>query len=186
MGRKVRSKKTVFTANEKYLLYLALGLMLLAFLTGCDHSQVAIARQGVPGISPTITTLPAPLSECLNGGVDIFINNAETIVCNGVNGAIGATGPQGPIGVTGPTGNQGDPGTPGQDATPVQMVQFCPGTPAYGSNFMEYGIKIGSDIYAVYSANNGFLTRLLPGNYVTTATGLNCNFTVNIDGTVSH
>lgn len=160
--------KPSLTPNERFMLLVAIGLITAAFLLGCCGPQGQAGLQGKPGVSaPSIYTLPASLSECSTGGTVVYVGAAETIVCNGLQGSTGATGS------TGSTG------------TLVEIVQFCPGTPAYG-NFMEVGIKIGTDIYAVYSANNGFLTRLLPGNYVTTATGLNCNFTVNADGTITY
>lgn len=92
----------------------------------------------------------------------------------------------------GPQGVQGQPGTPGglgPQLVPqpsLTAVQFCPGTPSYPSTFPEVGFVINGSIYAVYSANDGFLTLLLPGYYASNAIGSSCNFTINADGTISH
>lgn len=170
------SRNQCLTVKEKYLLTVAVVLFILAFvLMGCVGPTGDLGRQGIPGHAPIVTTLPAPLSECLNGGLEVYIDQAETIICNGVNGSIGATGPQGPTGAS------------GQDSTPITMVKFCPNiTAQYSSSFPEWGIKIGTQIWAVYSQNGGFLTLLVPGRYTTTGVGSNCNFTVNNDGTLSY
>jgi len=81
----------------------------------------------------------------------------------------------------GPKGNDGAAGVtgkPGMDITPVTVVQFCPGKPTYPSTFPEDGICLNGNIYAVYSANDGFLTLLPPGAYLSNAVGSSCDFTV--------
>ncbi len=163
-------KRNYLTMNEKYLLTIVVVLFVVAFLSACAGPRGDAGARGNPGFSPLVGTLPATSYECPNGGLEVWVQTTKTIVCNGVNGAVGPTGGQ---------------GIPGVDATPVSIFQFCPGTSSY-SNFLEFGIKIGTSIYAVYSANNGFLTLLAPGGYVTTATGANCNFIVHSDGTVSY
>lgn len=168
--------------KDLYLLFLSAALLSIIVMTmGCTGSQGDSGIQGLPGVAPIVTTLPASHSECLNGGLEIFINSSETIICNGVNGNDGGLGPQGP---------GGSPGTPGVDGTPgtvVNMIKICPGvTASYPSSFPEWAIKIGSQLWAVYSANGGFLTLLLPGTYHTTGVGSNCNFTVNNDGTLAY
>lgn len=60
----------------------------------------------------------------------------------------------------------------------AQIVQFCPGTTVYPSIFNEVGICTNTNLYAVYSANNGFLTLIPPGTYQSNAIGSSCNFTV--------
>lgn len=116
----------------------------------------------------------------------------------GDTGATGPTGPQGPTGntgATGPTGPQGPAGNDGQDGqnghdgTSVIAVKFCPSvSDTYPSSFPEYGFCIDSKIYAVYwSGSTAFMSYLTPGNYVTTSTGANCNFTVTANScVVSH
>ncbi len=92
---------------------------------------------------------------------------------NGVDGAPGATGPKGD------TGDTGAQGPKGADGTVVITVQFCPGAVAtYPSVFPEYGICLNNQIFAVYSANGGFLALIPPGVYSSNAIGSACNFTV--------
>lgn len=76
----------------------------------------------------------------------------------------------GPTGATGPAGANG---------TAITVVQFCAGvTPSYPSTFPETGLCINGNIYAVYSANDGFLTEIVPGAYNSNAIGSSCSFTV--------
>jgi hypothetical protein len=130
---------------------------------------------------------------------------------NGIAGKDGAVGAQGPAGVQGPKGDTGAAGTdgvdgkdgatgpqgmtgaiglPGKDGAPgtvVTPIQFCPGvTPVYPTTFPEYGLVINGSIFAVYSANGGFLALIPPGVYSSNAIGSACNFTVNEDGTVTN
>ena len=107
---------------------------------------------------------------------------------NGQDGAVGPQGPQGIAGVDGANGTngqdgavgpQGTPGTDGKDATPVTTVQFCPNvTSTYPTTFPEYGICVGGNLYAVYSANDGFLALIPPGVYASNAINSSCDFTV--------
>lgn len=62
--------------------------------------------------------------------------------------------------------------------TVITTVQFCPGTTSYPGEFNEIGFCINNNLYAVYSANNGFLTYIPPGNYSSNAIGSSCSFTV--------
>ena len=110
----------------------------------------------------------------------------------GERGEVGApgqtvTGPQGPQGDTGPTGPKGDPGQPGDqgasgpagsDGTVITIVQLCPGQTAYPGVFIEVAMCINDNLYAVYSANDGFLTLIPPGTYHSNAIGSACNLTV--------
>ncbi len=93
------------------------------------------------------------------------------MACRGPGGYQGAQGLPGLAGqsVTGPAGS---------DGTIVTPVQFCPGTPSYPSTFIESGLCINGKIYAVYSANDGFLTYLPTGSYSSNAINSRCNFTV--------
>lgn len=79
-------------------------------------------------------------------------------------------------GPVGPTGSKGDPGV---SVNQITVVQFCPGvTPTYPLTFPEIGLCINNSLYAVYSANDGFLTQVPPGQYRSNAIGSACNFTV--------
>lgn len=73
---------------------------------------------------------------------------------------------------------QGPQGIPGAYGTTVTPVQFCPGTTTYPTTFNEVGFCIGGSLYAVYSANDGFLTLIPPGTYSSNAIGSSCSFTV--------
>lgn len=73
---------------------------------------------------------------------------------------------------------KGDPGPRGMDGTIITSVQLCPGTTTYPSTFVEVAFCINNSLYAVYSANNGFLTYLPPGTYSSNAIGSACSFTV--------
>lgn len=68
------------------------------------------------------------------------------------------------------------PTSAAQDLTPIQL---CTGAvPSYPSTFPEYAFCINNNLYAVYSANDGFLTILPPGSYHSNAIGSSCTFTV--------
>lgn len=58
------------------------------------------------------------------------------------------------------------------------IVQLCPGVTTYGSKYVELGFCISNKLYAVYSANDGFLTEIVPGRYSSNAINSVCNFTV--------
>lgn len=92
----------------------------------------------------------------------------------GLKGDTGATGAQGP---KGDTGAQGPQGVPGQSNI-TSIVPLCPNTPAYGQVYTEVALCINNQLYAVYSANGGFLTLLTPGTYSSNAIGSRCNLIV--------
>jgi len=90
-------------------------------------------------------------------------------------GPVGATGPSGAPGLNGSNGLNGTNGTPG---TQVDIVQFCPGSTNYASEFNEVGYCINGQIYAVYSANDGFLSLIPPGTYSSNGINSSCSFVV--------
>jgi hypothetical protein len=105
--------------------------------------------------------------------------------CKGNQGSVGPQGPvgipgeTGPQGAIGPAGTNGINGANGSNGTVITVVQFCPGVdPSYPSTFPEVGLCINNNIYAVYSANDGFLTLITPGLYESNAVGSSCTFTV--------
>lgn len=106
-------------------------------------------------------------------------SNGQTVV-----GPTGPQGIQGLPGLVGPMGPAGLNGSNGSDAS-IGIVQLCPGVSNYGT-FVEIALRINGDLYAVYSANGGFMTYLAPGNYTSNGIGAACNLTVNADGTVSY
>ena len=87
----------------------------------------------------------------------------------GETGAIGAQGPQGPAGPQGPQGNPGDSPT---------VVQFCPGITVYPDTFCEIGFCFADNLYATYSANDGFSAYIPPGRYQSNGINCSCAFTV--------
>lgn len=103
-----------------------------------------------------------------NGVLDSSEIQSASMVCDGANGTNGTNG------------------TNGSNGTTVGIVQFCPGVTIYPSAFLEIGFCINNKIYAVYSANDGFLTLTPPGNYSSNAVGSSCNFTIGANCTISH
>lgn len=175
---------------------LILTVIIVALASGCARGRRGF--RGTDAYPVTVITRPATPSECPAGGTIITIKNSVIGVCNGADGATGPTGPIGPIGSPGAPGSPGLPGAPGLPGTPgapglpglpgtqIEMIQFCSGTPHYPNVFTEWGIKIGTQIWAVYSANGGFLAYIPPGRYLSNAIGNACTFTVNIDGSISY
>src|ERR1700677_3947355 len=117
--------------------------------------------------------------------VTIVIN----LSCTGQNGSNGSNGSScsvssiTPSSVV-PTGGALLQCTDGTQAliingTVIQPVQFClhPVT-TYPSTFAEVGFCINGEIYAVYSANDGFLSPIPSGNYTSDGINASCNFTV--------
>ena len=76
-------------------------------------------------------------------------------------------------------------GPAGADGRIATVVPLCPGVSNYGT-FVEVGMCINGQLYAVYSANGGFMTLLAPGNYASNAIGSACNLTVHSNCIVSH
>jgi len=110
-------------------------------------------------------------------------NSGATIV--GPKGDIGPIGDTGPAGINGTNGSNGTNGQDGAvgpkgaDGTIITPIQFCPNVhPVYPSTFPEYGVCINGNIFAVYSANDGFLALIPPGVYSSNAIGSSCTFTV--------
>ena len=86
---------------------------------------------------------------------------------------------QGPQGIPGQVGNTGPAGPSGIDGTQIVPVQFCVNPiPQYPTTFPEFGLCINGQIWAVYSANDGFLTLIPNGNYVSNGINASCSFTV--------
>lgn len=110
--------------------------------------------------------------------------NAALIITIATLVALGLTTcapPEGKQGIPGPRGEQGVPGLQGprgSDGTQITVVKLCPGATSYPNVFVEVAMCIDSKLYAVYSANNGFLTYLPPGRYQSNAIGSACSFTV--------
>jgi hypothetical protein len=77
-------------------------------------------------------------------------------------------------------------GTVGVPGTVIAPIQFCPGVTTYPSQFNEVGFCISNNLYAVYSANDGFLSYIPPGYYSSNAINSTCNFYVNANCVISY
>jgi hypothetical protein len=147
--------------NHMKLLMISLSTSLLF---GCVQGQTGL--QGVPGnigapgpAGSSCTTITiSPNSVAPNGGAEIECEDGTSaLLLNGINGVNGTNGTN----------------------SAISPIQFCPGTPSYPSDvFPEVGFCINNSIYAVYSANGGFLTEVLPGNWSSDGINSSCNFTV--------
>ena len=85
---------------------------------------------------------------------------------------------QGPQGIPGKDGLSAPLGPQLPDGTPVTPVQFCPNTTTYPTTFSEVAFCINNNLYAVYSANDGFLTLIPPGTYNSNGINSTCTFQV--------
>lgn len=142
-------------------LIIIFGIVLgLLTLTACGQ-QGAQGIQGPPGNSNGCSAQTISISSVApNGGSMIECSDGtSSLILNGSNGVPGSLG---------------------------IPVKFCTGITTYPSTFIEVGFIIQGAIYAVYSANGGFLTQIPPGYYTSNAIGSSCNFTVNADNTISH
>jgi hypothetical protein len=157
-------------------------------LSGCGKSILqgapgAVGAQGpagAPGADCTVTTVGAN-NVAPNGGSLISCpDGSSSLVLNGTNGSNGNAG------ATGATGATGAAGTNGSNGTVVAPVQFCKGTGSYPSTFPEVGFCINNNLYAVYSANDGFLTEVLPGTWSSDGINSSCTFTVSANCVVTN
>ena len=97
----------------------------------------------------------------------------------GKDGSNGLNGSNGTNGTDGQNGLNGTDGIRGADGTQIGVVVFCPGyAPVYPTVFPEVGMCINDTIYAVYSANGGFLAPIPEGRYSSNAIGSACTFNV--------
>jgi len=129
--------------------------------------------QGLPGVNGTSCSV-------------FEIPEGAKIFCSDGTNAVAKNGEKGD------NGEQGETGLPGEAGASMAVVKLCPND---RSSFPEYGMKLGSSVYAVYygnvrngePSNNGilqaFFTKLLPGRYVST-NGTNCQFTLTANGDI--
>ncbi len=106
---------------------------------------------GNPGTSCTVSSVPQNLAAPSGGALIACPDGTQSLVLNG---------------------------TPGINGTVITPIQLCQGTTVYPSTFVEVGFCIQNKLYAVYSANNGFLTEVVPGAYTSNAIGSRCDLTV--------
>lgn len=185
----------------KIILCIGVGCIAFSLLSGCAKGPKGDSMPGTPGQSgsngksvvSTGQSYSCDPNTCYcasgSGVVETFYQDEQglgyyqagdtelnsILVCDGVKGD------------TGLTGSSGTNGSNGTNATPVTIVQFCPSSfvPSYPNTFPEIGFVIGGKIYAVYSANGGFLTLLTPGEYSSDGINSSCNFTVTANGTIT-
>jgi len=113
--------------------------------------------------------------------VSIFSLAVLTLIIASFGCGRGATGNPG---AQGPRGEQGSQGIPGPTYSPIQL---CPGfVPLYPSVFPEYGVCINNELYGVYSANGGFLTKILQGTWTSNGINASCTLTVGPNCAVSN
>lgn len=173
---------------------LIFGFIVIILIMGCQPDQGVPGPQGAvgtpgvagptgpagaPAVAPTLGITGAPLSACPNGGVTLTTTTPATCgwgcapvitsqnICNGTQGMPGATG------------------AAGTNATPVTVVELCPGVSSYPGVFVETALCIDGELYGVYSVPNAFLTGLPNGNYTSTGIGSACNLSIN-GCTVTH
>lgn len=140
-----------------------------------------------------VTATPKGYIIACPGSDPVELTNGQTGP-QGPQGEQGQVGPQGPVGsagIQGPVGPKGDVGSTGLSGTPgssITTIKFCHDDT---STFPEYGVVIGSSIYAVYwgttpssSQPEAFLALIIPGHYRSTG-GNGCSFTVNSNGTIT-
>lgn len=76
-------------------------------------------------------------------------------------------------------GKDGTNGSNGIDGAKITTIQFCKNSiPSYPAVFPEVGFCIDHQVYAVYSANDGFLVLVPPGAYYSNGINSSCTFTV--------
>ena len=69
----------------------------------------------------------------------------------------------------------------------ITPIQLCPNVkPTYPTTFPEVAFCIDDTLYAVYSANDGFLTSLPLGAYTSNAIGSACNFVVGANCSITY
>lgn len=165
--------------QERFMMIVFTTLFIVVFLTisGCK------GRQGLRGPAVSILTAPATLQQCPTGGMQISVGPSTIIVCNGAVGSPGANGVDGSQGVQGMTGLNGSDGI---DAIPITVIDLCPGITTYPGVFVEVALCLNDTLYGIYSANDGFLTMLPPGNYLSNAIGSACNLTIGAHCQVTH
>jgi len=143
--------------------------------TGATGSAGAAGSNGTNGIdaSCSVSAVLPNLIAPAGGSLIACSDGTHSLVLNGSNGINGTNG------VNGVNGVNGTNGTNGSNGTVVTAIQFCSGVVgSYPSTFPEIGFCINDEIYAVYSANGGFLTKVLPGTWSSDGINASCTFTV--------
>ena len=149
---------------------------MLALLCSCGNQGYEFVAgpkgdKGDPGLNGSngkncsVASLAVGSVFAANGGSLITCpDGSSSVVLNGKAGTNGSVGATGQAGVSG---------------TIITPVKFCAGfTQNYPSTFAESGLCINNKIYGVYSAHDGFLAELPPGNYSSNGINSSCSFTI--------
>jgi hypothetical protein len=139
---------------------------------GKDGMNGKDGRDGIDGSSCTATNVSPNTVAPTGGSMISCTDGTNTMILNGINGTNGTDG------VDGQDGEDGSDGAPG---TIVQSIQFCPGVTSYPAKFNEVGFCVAGKLYAVYSANGGFMAEIPPGTYSSNGINSSCTFTVELD-----
>lgn len=120
---------------------------------GCGFRQGKEGPQGVPGSQGATGTACTTTPQ--PGGALVTCGSQSVFISNGTNGT---------------------------DATPAEVITFCPSLHG-GIGFQESGIKVGNQVIAVYyDGTHTFLTPLPAGMTFQTTDGRGCYFVLNADG----
>lgn len=152
------------------LLFLALISLTAACGDSRFDSRIAGPKGDPGGTGPEGKSASCTVTNIPSGPV--LANGGANIVCSDGTNVLIANGAKGNTGNTGATGAAGTPGTV------ISSVQLCPGTPSYPSKFIEVAFCISDQLYAVYSANDGFMTLIPSGTYSSNGIGSSCTLTV--------
>lgn len=132
-----------------------LTIVALLALTACAGPSGVQGVAGAPGQNCSELAIGAS-SIAPNGGVQLTCpNQSPLLILNGTNGTNGTNG------------------------FTFASVQFCTQVTNYPSTFPEVGFCINGSLYAVYSANGGYLFQVANGAYSSNAIGSACNFSVS-------
>lgn len=165
------NKEYKYVIGATLALWVSMFLIVFMFFTlsGCaDHTQT-VSSGTPPKVNCTVTSDS-------NGATITCPDGTTATISDGTNGAQGPQGIPGVQGLQGVIGPQGIPGVPGAPGTVVTFVKFCSGASSYPNTFLEYGLCVSGNVYAVYSENGGFGVLLPPGEYSSDAINSECNF----------
>lgn len=191
---------------KKLLIVSFLIILSACSKNGKDGLSGAVGDSGLNGLpgsnghSAVFSQSVADISLCSNGGtvitagvdlndnslLDVSETKAVAVNCNGLNGSNGLDGTNGQDGQNGHDGADA-PATP---FTPVAIVSACGGDINNPNNEVFIRMSNGTLIGTVSENVGGLNTHLgvvAPGAYISTGSnGSGCNFTVNLDGSVTH
>lgn len=142
-----------------FVLGVLVGILILASV-GCTGPRGSKGVAGAIGGGCTVTAVSGGSLITCADGTSSFVSN-------------------------GSDGQDGEDGEDGTDAT-IGVVSLCNKPTSYPLVFTEVAFCIGSNLYAVYSQNDGFLTLVPPGNYSSNGHNSSCTFTVQPNCVVSH